>query len=96
MRDDSKQATPEETLKNFRTMIEVFDRDLIQTIAQRVIVSREIGLLKKKQSMPIRDSSREAKLAEFHKKCVEDFDADPELIDSIFKLILEASRKSQI
>lgn len=83
-------------LKNFRTMIEVFDRDLIQTIAQRMIVSREIGLLKKKQSLPIRDSSREADLMQFHKKCVKDFDVDAELVDEVFKLILEASRKSQV
>lgn len=96
MKGDSKQCTPEEMLKNFRTMIEVFDRDLIQTIAQRMIVSREIGLLKKKKKLSVRDDAREADLVEFHKKCVIDFDADGELVDAVFKLIFEASRKSQI
>lgn len=96
MKHDSKKVSAQEMLKNFRKMIEVFDRDLIQTIAQRMIVSREIGILKKKNNIPVRDIAREADLTQFHNKCVKDFGADGELVDAVFTLILEASRKSQV
>lgn len=77
-------------------MIEIFDRDFIQTLGQRFEVCREIGRFKKQEGIAVADSEREAALAELHAKWADEFAVDPAVVTAIFELVFVESRKSQI
>ena len=47
-------------MESLRSEIERLDSEIIELVAQRRDVSREIGLVKKKERKPVRDESREA------------------------------------
>lgn len=82
-------------LEQFRKMIEVFDRDIVQTIAQRMEVARQIGVIKQKEGKPIEDKAREKSIRELHAQWAEEFGVDDEFIDALFGFIIAESRKIQ-
>ncbi len=85
----------ETELDRLRKMIELFDRDLIQTIAQRFEVVRHISFLKKKESGAVEDPKREKTLHTLHAKWAKEFDVDTELISGLFARIIEESKRIQ-
>lgn len=83
------------TLEELRKMIEVFDRDLIQTIAQRFEVAKIIGEVKKRGGKVVEDKKREEELCALHATWADEFGADVKLITNIFILVMVESKKTQ-
>ena len=57
---DSEPRQTVEGLAALRTRIEQIDRDLIDLIAERAEIAREVGELKRQLGLPVLDPSREA------------------------------------
>ncbi|MEK7619269.1 MAG: chorismate mutase [Patescibacteria group bacterium] len=91
----SRTSEQEERLAELRKMIEIFDRDFIQTLGQRLEVCREIGRFKKKEGVAVKDSVREAALASLHAEWAAEFNVDPQVVEEIFTLVVNESRKGQ-
>ncbi len=91
----SRTAEQEERLIELRRMIEIFDRDFIQTLAQRLEVCREIGRFKKKEGITVKDTEREKELLMLHTTWAVEFGVEPAVVAAIFSLVLDESRSAQ-
>lgn len=85
----------EAEFKNYRKMIELFDRDLIQTLAQRFETVQLIAEVKRKAGSPIADPDRERELCEKHAEWAKEFGVDKALVAHLFKFIIEEAKRLQ-
>lgn len=88
--------TPEENLRVFREEIDRIDNELISLLSERMEVSRQIGVLKKKINMPVWQSDRYDSLMSRFLKESERLKLSPEFIQKILSLIHEESVRAQI
>jgi len=78
-------------LAALRTKLDCADRALLRAFDERMVLSQEIGLLKKAQGLPVPDASREAeKLA-----AVSSLSANPEAAEELYRLLMRLSREEQ-
>jgi len=76
-------------------MIDALDRDLLQTMAQRMALVAEVAATKRAGGYRIRDPEREREVLQDRQERAHALGLPAEEIESIFRLILRASRDHQ-
>ncbi|RTK95622.1 MAG: hypothetical protein EKK64_06370 [Neisseriaceae bacterium] len=92
---DSDFSIDENSLAQLRSQITQLDEQIIQLISERQDISRAIGQYKKNNNLPVYDKEREDKLNQFHKKICNSLGVSSSMIENIFNIIIEESRKVQ-
>ena len=85
----------EEKLNSMRMMINQLDDMIIQTVAQRMRISQNIGALKKATNMNIKDPKREKELQNFHKELAQKYGITYPTLQKIFELVMKESKRLQ-
>ncbi len=75
-------------ISTLREKVNAVDDQILRDIAQRVKICRVIGELKKQQSKPIHDISREAEVFKRVKERAELFKIDPVKIERLYREIV--------
>ncbi|KTD02450.1 chorismate mutase [Fluoribacter gormanii] len=83
------------TLEELRKQIEQTDADLIEILAKRQELSKQIGVLKSQEGKKITDRSREKQLFEYYEHLSKQYHLQEEFINRVFKIIIANSRKVQ-
>jgi chorismate mutase len=76
-------------LNDFREKIDLIDEKLVKLLATRFQVTNLVGTYKKEHNLPIQDSEREKLQMEKFKKLAEKNKVDPEVIQKIFRSIID-------
>lgn len=76
-------------------MINQLDDMIIQTVAQRMRISQNIGALKKATNMNIKDPKREKELQNFHKELAQKYGITYPTLQKIFELVMKESKRLQ-
>ena len=82
-------------MEKLRKEIEKVDKKIITLLAKRFILTKEIGVFKEKNNLPIYDEKREEELLESLEKEAKKLNIPPPLIKRLYKEIFEESRKIQ-
>jgi chorismate mutase len=80
------------SLDTLRSKIDLIDRQIIESLVERMNVSKEIGKLKKKENITQMSLSRQSEII---KKLSSNLQGSEELISSIYLIIFEHSIKIQ-
>lgn len=91
---DNVQTT--ENISVLRKRIDEVDNQLLQLLAQRMEISREIGTYKKEHNMPVLQSGRYDQLLKSRRDAGVEMELDSEFVDKIMKCIHEESVKVQM
>ena len=91
---DSNQTT--ENLAELRRQIDGIDEQLLELLAKRMRISREIGVYKKEHNMPILQSPRYSEILEKRSNMGEQMDLSTEFVKEILKEIHEESVRQQM
>ena len=91
---DSTQTT--ENLSELRRQIDGIDEQLLELLAKRMRVSREIGIYKKEHNMPILQAPRYSEILEKRSDMGSQMDLNPEFIKEMLKEIHEESVRQQM
>ena len=83
-------------LNSLRRQIDTVDRRVVRALASRLRLVSLIGLEKKRLGLAIVDHGRENKVLSSVRAMAVSEGLDSELIQSVFKLVIEQSRKEQI
>lgn len=83
-------------LKSLRQQIDELDSELVELLAKRMQVSREIGKYKKEHSMPILQMGRHDEIIQKRCNDAKEMDMDPEFMKTILQAIHEESVRQQI
>lgn len=84
-----------DTLEELRKQIEVTDACIIEILAKRQELSKQIGALKSKEGKKIVDRSREKQLFSYYEQLCQQYHLPEEFIHRLFRLIISNSRKVQ-
>ncbi|HVP10355.1 MAG TPA: bifunctional chorismate mutase/prephenate dehydrogenase [Phycisphaerae bacterium] len=82
-------------LPALRAMIDSIDRDLLRLLARRYALVGEIAEYKRDHRLPIRDFQREREILDDRRDRGAPLGLSPQLVESLFRLILWASRDLQ-
>lgn len=82
-------------LSTLRQNINQYDIKIIELLAKRMETAKEIGQIKKKKSLQITDPAREQELFALYKEKSAKFGLDEEMIEKVFKVIIEESKRIQ-
>ncbi|MDR3194976.1 MAG: bifunctional 3-deoxy-7-phosphoheptulonate synthase/chorismate mutase type II [Tannerella sp.] len=91
---DSTQTT--ENLSELRRQIDGIDESLLELLAKRMRISREIGIYKMEHNMPILQTPRYGEILENRTKAAVALDMNPDFIEKILKEIHEESVRQQM
>lgn len=91
---DVKQST--ENLTQLRKQIDILDDDLVELLAKRMRVSKEIGLYKKEHNMPILQAKRYEEILEKRIKEAVKMDMSDEFMKTVLIAIHEESVRQQM
>jgi chorismate mutase len=83
------------TIEKLRAAIEQIDTEIMEKLALRQTISKEIGLLKSKTDQQIVDIDRENQLMTFYEKLSSHYNLQPEFTKQVFKLVIQQSKKIQ-
>ncbi|MHC4107573.1 MAG: chorismate mutase [Planctomycetota bacterium] len=89
---DSFKARP---LPVLRAMIDAVDHEILQSLSRRNGLVAEIAAYKREHRVPIRDLAREAEIITDSRHRATPLGLPPELIESLYRLILWGSRDRQ-
>jgi chorismate mutase/prephenate dehydrogenase len=78
-----------------RAMIDSLDRELLQIMARRMSLVAEVAAYKRAHGLHIRDAQREREVLADRARLAESLGLPPGEIESIFRLLLRASRDQQ-
>ena len=84
-----------QTLVTLRAQIDEIDSDIIEKLAIRQQLSREIGEIKLNLGMEIIDPPREKELYALYEKLSCEYRLEPGFVKMLFKLIIDYCRKLQ-
>lgn len=90
---DGLRIPPE--LQALRTRIDEIDHQFLELLAERNRVVGEVAAVKRATSVPIRDPNRESLLLADRRDRASDSGLSPDVIESLFRLVLWASRNRQ-
>lgn len=85
-----------ETLTELRRRIDGIDNQLLELLAERMRISREIGAYKKEQNMPILQTQRYDEILHNRMSQAEALGVNPEFIKSVLQAIHEESVQQQV
>lgn len=92
----SKSIPPKSRPINvLRGQIDAIDRDLLQLLSRRMAVVEELASHKREHSLRVRDAERERTLLHDRREVAERLGLPPEIVESLFRLIMWASRDLQ-
>jgi chorismate mutase/prephenate dehydrogenase len=91
----SQSVSAFRSLPVLRAIIDALDHDLLHLLARRNGIVAEIAQYKREHGMEIRDHGRERELLDDRRERAARLGLPPELIDSLFRLVLWASRDRQ-
>jgi len=91
---DSTQTT--ESLAELRRQIDGIDESLLEILAKRMRISREIGVYKKEHNMPILQTPRYIEILEDRTKAGATMDLSTDFVEKILKEIHEESIRQQV
>jgi chorismate mutase len=80
-------------LNELRAVINRLDDIIIRAVARRMVVSGEIGALKKLNKLKIKDLRREKELEKFHRALAKKYGITYATLEKIFKLIMKESKR---
>ena len=80
---------------NLRALIEEIDAKLLDLLKQRTDLSRQIGLLKKAEGLPIHDPLREKEHLEALTLLAKQKELDPLKVAELFTLLMQQSKDEQ-
>lgn len=83
------------TIEQLREKIQQIDSNIIESLAQRLEISKQIGQLKIDQGKAVTDSLQERKLFNFYEKLSEQHHLHPGFIKKLFKIIILYSKTVQ-
>ena len=92
----SETQDPAAALKNRRRDIENVDRQLVQLLAERVRIGKEIGSLKRTEGLPTVDPAREAEVIRRAGEMAREAGIPDEPVRAIFWQIVGLSRRAQV
>ena len=84
----------DKNLKKLRTQIRILDTKIIECIKNRIILSNQIGLIKKQNGLKIKDIKQEKKVITYIKKTNHE-PVDTKDLVALFDHIIRISKKSQ-
>lgn len=93
--DPAPDGAPPRSLPLLRAMIDALDRELLQLAARRMALVGEIAEYKRRHGVRIRDPRREREVLEDRIRRAESLGLPRDEIESIFRLLLRASRDHQ-
>jgi chorismate mutase len=82
-----------------RDKINIIDLEILQKLRERMVVSKEIGLYKKKNNILILDNKREELLLKFLANCeikIFNDEKNEEFITELWNVIMKYSKKNQL
>lgn len=82
-----------------RNKINIIDLEILQKLRERMEVSKEIGLYKKKNNILILDNKREELLLKFLANCeikIFNDEKNEEFITELWNVIMKYSKKNQL
>ncbi len=82
-------------IEELRKDIDRIDDTIMELLATRNAVSREIGRLKKKENKSIMDEEREKEIIRRLKKKAKEHDVDDGFVEELYKIIIHKSRDGQ-
>lgn len=85
-----------ETLTELRRQIDGIDNQLLELLAQRMSVSREIGIYKKEQNMPVLQTQRYDEILQKRMSQAEALGMNPKFVKNILEAIHEESVQQQV
>jgi len=88
--------TYEEDVEGLRTEIDRLNADIMEKLAERVEVARQIGEVKRRHGLPIVDRRREAKVYERIRESARKRGLDPEGVVRVFKEIIRLCTEVQM
>jgi chorismate mutase/prephenate dehydrogenase len=93
--DPVRDGAPPRPLPLLRAMVDALDRELLQLAARRMALVGEIAEYKRRHGVRIRDPRREREVLEDRCRRAEALGLPRDEIESIFRLLLRASRDHQ-
>lgn len=94
--DDRSSQLTTESLKSLRQKIDRVDDELLELLARRMRISREIGQYKLEHDMPVVQQLRYADLMQRRVQIGETLDLDPDFTRNILSVIHEESVRQQV
>lgn len=88
-------ATATRALHELRASIDALDWEILDLFARRYAIVADIAAYKRANRLPIRDVVREAQIIAERRRQAESLGLSPELIESMYRLVLWASRDRQ-
>jgi chorismate mutase len=79
------------TIEQLRKKIEQTDANLIEILAERQELAKQIGQLKLEEGKGVVDRRREKELFELHKKLSDRYHLEQSFVNKLFKVIIEYS-----
>ncbi len=99
--DNSKDNTPDSgvgippELLALRNRLDDIDHAFLELLSERNRTVAEVAAVKRSTGVPIRDTNRETRLLDDRRSRASASGLDPEVIESLFRLVLWASRNKQ-
>ena len=78
-----------------RAMIDAIDHEILQLLARRNGLIVDVAIHKREHHLPIRDLPREREIIADRRECGQTLGLNPDLLESMWRLILWASRDRQ-
>lgn len=78
-----------------RTEIDALNTEIVQRIAKRTAIAKQIGKLKKQEQIEIRDPEREHLMLTQVRNDATLYGVDPEYIEDVFRAIIKGARDVQ-
>lgn len=95
LKTQKQTSTPATQLELLRSKIERIDAEIIEHLAQRYDLAKQIGQLKMANGCEVIDLFREQKLFEFYQQLSEKYQLSSSFIKQLFKIIIDHSRHVQ-
>ena len=92
----STSFATENQLDQYRVQINDTDKEIIQLIAKRYEIVKQVGEFKKENNLAIFDPNREAKLKAYHTKLADEYGVSPEIINSVFDIIITHAKTLEV
>jgi len=83
------------TLDQLRQEIETIDAEIIEKIAARFFLVKQIGQLKNETGQAVLDPAREEKLRQHYQRLSQKYQLDVTFIQQLFDMIFSQSRQLQ-
>jgi chorismate mutase/prephenate dehydrogenase len=90
---DSSETPP--PLPELRAQLDTVDRQILELLARRMQIVRDVAQYKRVENIQIRDAQREAQVLAARRALAVELGLDPEAIESIYRQILISSRDYQ-